>query len=395
MQLHTQALDPSIINAWFGEIELVKQPMTLPMTLKGVLARKYLPQGEASPLVWHPRYPVLCTPFITTLWDRYGQVVQHFSEGSYAFWSPDGLSLIYLVRNDNDYPTHINLYHQPTATLYELRDCSLLYDAVFHPSAPFITLVTPQALYYWDFTRHEIARIPCPQITTRAIATWSPDGERLIITRSAFRKTKEATDSGSMIVYDQKGTLLCAAPADFEWLYVHRENEPCWHPSGELFVTSHHYGLIWWSRDGEILAQTRLEPTEQSSPRVAWNTNGTLLAVGRWEGVYLLRADSSLERLICDSKSSSISSIDWHPDGCHLAVGRWGSSVEVWSIDGALQTTLPLWEVDAGEGWGLSGEALLRTAIRAPLVIRWDPSGSLLACALRDFSLYLYGTEGA
>jgi hypothetical protein len=251
---------------------------------------------------------------------------------------------------------------------------------------------------------------------------WSPDGRRLALVTN---ESSEYAGQGSLIVVNPDATgrrLLVRSPGG-TWL-----GGPDWSPDGNTLLYSE-AGIPWdihlpppdsygvdasganrrlflayaagasWSPDGRQVAYTGYEPSSFATVAgigvadgdgtnahlivhgyaygATWSPDGQHLAFVGHDGLHVVRADGSDDRLL--SATDGVQGIAWSPDGSMIAFGKGylgRSRLAVIRPDGAGERLLPTdGFVAAGPSWRASAPLPNH---RRPCVLRGTAGPDLL-----------------
>jgi Tol biopolymer transport system component len=181
---------------------------------------------------------------------------------------------------------------------------------------------------------------------------WSPNGDRLAFTESAFVVNPEPTQSDyldftSVVVVDLTGKELARIP---RVAMVH------WSPDGLRIATLEEFGLYGEFSYGGIPAIVNLgdQSVQQLATRVntldapRWSTNGTWLAYATvTDGVWVLPGDGTGERrqVLGGDQSTYHSAFTWADDGTVVALesreGDFSPSYVLVNVDSMVQVRVP------------------------------------------------------
>jgi uncharacterized protein (TIGR03437 family) len=140
-------------------------------------------------------------------------------------------------------------------------------------------------------------------------------------------------------------------------------------PAGEV-----RNGLIAFGYTGLNLVRpdgtSRFSPVFGQNPE--WSPDGTRLAFGTSQGISIINADGSGQRVLTANGSSPT----WSPDGTRIAFHRFLTGIVVANVDGTGErTVLTDFSRDLG------------------ILLKWSPDGTKLA--LSDDSIYLFNLDGS
>ena len=207
-----------------------------------------------------------------------------------------------------------------------------------------------------DGTRSVLGDFDGTRSRSALIASWSPDGERLLLAR----------DEGEAWLWDARGTLIAQPEND-------RILSAFWHPSSHRFHLS---GAPWeqevqvLSRDGETLWR---RPGVVTGP---WDPAGERWIVSLEKEAHLANAeDGAVLRLM--PHPVWVFQTEWSPDGAFVHTRHLDGTQTIWDRDG--QKTLDLHAGGSG-GIGCFDP-------RAPRLLGPDSSGGLRAWPLTDAAL--------
>jgi dipeptidyl aminopeptidase/acylaminoacyl peptidase len=181
---------------------------------------------------------------------------------------------------------------------------------------------------------------------------WSPNGDRLAFTQSAFVANPEPTESSypdftSVVVVDLSGKELARIP---RVAMVH------WSPDGTRIATLGEYGVADSNFFGGIPTIVNLsdQSVQQLTTRVntldapRWSTTGTWLAYATVkDGVFVLPGDGTGEprRVIAGNQSTYHSAFTWADDRTVVALesrdGDFSPSYVIANVDSMVQVRVP------------------------------------------------------
>lgn len=185
-------------------------------------------------------------------------------------------------------------------------------------------------------------------------AVLSTDGERVAV-----------AGSRGIWVYDSEFN-------DLAYIEMGAVQRMAW-SSDDLYlavVTQDSHLTVWNMADYQLHAEVEF-PEGQSPPRyepITWKPNSHLLALAYPNEIVLWNADTgAFEDSLPTSAGTIKSDIAWNPDGTRLAVGA-GSEVQIWDV----QSRVPVLQLDLRDG-EYSGTR--------PVYLAWSPDGTHLAAA--------------
>ena len=101
-----------------------------------------------------------------------------------------------------------------------------------------------------------------------------------------------------------------------------------WSPDGRSLAVAYSRGVSLY--DAETLEQVRFWETYTPVPNLAFSPDGTLVAAGAGDQVWLWRvSDGALQRTR-PGHTGSVTSVAFSPDGTLLASSSWDGTVRLW-----------------------------------------------------------------
>lgn len=149
--------------------------------------------------------------------------------------------------------------------------------------------------------------------------TWSPDGRLLAVGKSGAIEIWEPAGSG---------TLMTTIDADGMQVSID------WHPSGTHIVAAQAHApdsagtvCVWDVDSGDIVRL--FEGHTDFVGKVAWNSDGTLLASASHDGTIFIWEASTDRTIQLVHGESALLAMDWSPDGGQIAYGGAEGTVNI------------------------------------------------------------------